>query len=169
MSFTNITRLFLILLVASLYLTACNRNDDQRDFERDAFSQPQNITETKRNNGEVINEDPDDWRISPFFQGLIDVTTPAFPNPALSSDDITIDLNNYGLESISGLQVMAYYSNNAFRLLDSRNGQLPTGNISLNFQGSLVAQFSENPQGLYRVIIMDGSENVISYGDIEIE
>ncbi len=169
MSFTNITRLFLILLVAAFYLTACNRNDDQRDFERDAFSLPQNITETDRNNGEVINEDPDDWRISPFFQGLIEVTTPAFPNPALSSDNISIDLNNPGLETITGLQVMAYYSNNSFQLLDSRPGQLPPGNISLNFQGSMVAQLSENPQGIYRVIIMDGSENVISYGDIEIE
>lgn len=165
-------KIFIIILFSGLFFSACNQNDDQRDFERKAFSRPENFTTTNRNNGEVISEDPDDWRISPFYQGLVQIE-PAFPNPANSSDDIIINFYNDGIETVTGLYAIAYYSESSSgqtRPLGSgRPGQLPVGSIDINFQALELARFPENPQGLYRVIILDGTENVISYGDIQIE
>jgi hypothetical protein len=32
-----------------------------------------------------------------------------------------------------------------------------------------IAEFSENPQGLYRIIILDNNDNVVTYGDVKIQ
>lgn len=164
----NIPYLFFLLLL--ILISACNQNDDQRDFERSAFSSPDDAYTQTSANGEIISEDPDDWRVSPFYQGLVNIE-PAFPNGAGSSDKISINLDNHGFESVSGLIVWAYYSDSAdgLRLLDERSGELHPGLTTISFQGIQVARFPENPQGLYRVIILDGNENVISYGDVRIE
>ncbi len=63
---------------------SCGQDDDQREFEQEAFQLPDGITETE-GNGSIISEDPDDWRTSPFFQGLVFVD-PAFPNPVSIGD-----------------------------------------------------------------------------------
>ncbi|MEX0904820.1 MAG: hypothetical protein WD604_06870 [Balneolaceae bacterium] len=151
------------------FTAACSQNDEQRAFERDAFSASEGYTQTT-DNSETVNEDPDDWRVSPFYQGLVSID-PAFPNPAAGSENITINFHNHGIETVSGLIALAYYSSTGgyTPLGHDYHGQLPTGPTFINFQGSQVAQFPENPQGLYRVIILDGNENVISYGDVQIE
>lgn len=71
----NCIRLSIIILLAafgSILLTACGQDDDQRDFENEAFSLPEGFTETD-GSGQIVdeNEDPDDWRTAPFFQGLV--------------------------------------------------------------------------------------------------
>lgn len=166
----RIKSFFTVLFFTILWFSACSQNDDQRDFERKAFSSPGGYTQTDPNSGQVINEDPDDWRISPFFQGLVRIE-PAFPNPANSDDEIRINFYNDGIESVSGLRVWAFYEENGeIRPLGNNDvhGELPVGLQVINFEGTQVARFSENPQGLYRVILLDGNENVISYGDIRI-
>lgn len=154
----------------SCFFTACSQNDDQKEFEQKAFSEAEGYTETDPNNGKIINEDPDDWRISPFYQGLVRIE-PAYPNPAGSSDRINLYIHSNGIESVSDLSVIVYYgysSSGSEMLLDEYSGEL-RGSMNFNFQGSLVAQHTESPQGTYRVIIVDGNENVVSYGDIQIE
>lgn len=157
-----------LLLMLTWFLTACSQNDEQKEFEQKAFSEADGVTVTNYQ-GKVENEDPDDWRISPFYQGLIRID-PAFPNPAGSSDNIQIHIYNSNIESISDIEVRAYYrSTSEYRYLDHIQGELiQTLNI-LNFRGTAVAQAAESPQGTYRVIILDGNENVVSYGDIQIE
>lgn len=156
--------LILILILAS----SCNQSSDQREFEQAAFSLPDGFTETD-SRGEIINRDPDDWRIAPFFQGLIEID-PAFPNPVQSNEQITINRVVTGIESISGFRVLVFYENSNIQFIfDDFERPLAPGLRSIPLQAADIAQFAESPQGLYRIIILDVNENVISYGDVMIE
>ncbi|MEX0647164.1 MAG: hypothetical protein WEA56_11670 [Balneolaceae bacterium] len=160
---------WLLSVFVFCFVAACSQNDEQRAFENKAYSTSKDYTRTNPTNGEVIENDPDDWRVSPFYQGLVSIK-PAFPNPASTSDNITINFNNHGIETVSGLFVLAYYnSTGGYSYLDEYRGHLQVGPTIINFQGGHVVQFPENPQGLYRVIILDGNENVISYGDVQVD
>ncbi|PKD45020.1 hypothetical protein [Rhodohalobacter barkolensis] len=151
-----------------LLVTGCNQSSDQRDFERAAFSLPEGITETS-GNGTVINSDPDDWRISPFFQGVVQID-PAYPNPVLSSNQVSLDVIITGTDAVSELIVYAYYGNNNVRpVFEDFRAPVPTGLTSLPLSPLDIARFRENPQGTYRIVLLDGNENVISYGDIRVE
>jgi hypothetical protein len=157
-----------ILIVLPLLISGCNQSSDQRDFERAAFSEPEGFTRTN-SSGQVQDRDPDDWRIAPFFQGLIEVD-PAYPNPVQSNDQLVIDVIVTGVESVSGLWVFVYYGPNDIRelFLDDRR-PVPPGATTIRLNPLTIARFSENPQGLYRLIITDGTQNVITYGDVKIE
>lgn len=160
--------LFPITLISLLFTAGCNQSSDQRDFERAAFSLPDGITETS-NNGTVENSDPDDWRIAPFFQGVVEVD-PAYPNPVLTTDQLSLDVVITGVESVTGLQVYAYYGDNNVRpVFQDLRRPVPTGLTSLPLSPLDIAQFRENPQGIYRIVLVDANENVITYGDIEVE
>lgn len=157
-----------LLLLFILMMAGCNQSSDQREFEQAAFNEPIGFTETN-DRGEVINRDPDDWRISPFFQGLVEVDPP-YPNPALSNERLSIDRVITGIESVSGFRILAFYGTSDIRFIfDDFRRPLPTGLESVPLEPLDIAQFAESPQGLYRIIIMDANENVITYGDIMIE
>jgi hypothetical protein len=162
-------KLLLLAVLISLFLIAgCNQSSDQRDFEREAFNLPDGITETS-NNGSIVNSDPDDWRIAPFFQGVVEVD-PAYPNPVLSSEQVSLDVVVTGVESVTGLRVYAYYGDNNIRpVFQDLRSPVPPGLTSLPLSPLDIAQFRENPQGIYRIVLVDASENVISYGDIRVE
>lgn len=164
----TVNRLLILPLLTVLFLGSCNQASDQRDFERAAFSLPEGITETDER-GEIINNDPDDWRIAPFFQGLVEVD-PAYPNPVQSTDQFSLDVIVTGVESVSGLIVYAYYENNNIRnVYNDLRRPIPPGLTSIPISALDVARFRENPQGIYRIILLDSNENIISYGDIRVE
>jgi hypothetical protein len=166
LSFTPFFALPLILLL--FFVSGCNQSSDQRDFERAAFSEADGFTRTT-GSGEVQSRDPDDWRIAPFFQGLIEVD-PAYPNPVLSNDQVVINLIITGVESVSGLWVFAYYGPNDIReLFQDDRRPIPPGATTIRLNPLTIARFPENPQGLYRIVITDATQNVITYGDIMIE
>jgi len=160
--------LFPAVLISLFLIAGCNQSSDQRDFEREAFNLPEGITETS-NNGTVENSDPDDWRIAPFFQGVVEVDA-AYPNPVLSSEQVSLDVVVTGVESVSGLRVYAYYGDNNIRpVFQDLRSPVPPGLTSLPLSPLDIAQFRENPQGTYRIVVVDANENVISYGDIRVE
>lgn len=151
-----------------ILLAGCNQSSDQRDFERAAFSEPEGFTQTD-NSGAVISSDPDDWRVAPFFQGLVEVD-PAYPNPVQTTGQISVDMIMTGVESVSGLRVFAFYGPNNLQIIyEDQRRPLPPGLTSIPLSPLDVAQFPENPQGLYRVIVTDSNENVITYGDIRVD
>ncbi len=168
MDLLNTTKLPVIII--AILLVACSSADEaQRKFEDNAFRSPRNITETN-NAGDVISEDPDDWRTSPLFAGFVDVF-PAFPNPT-TGQTVTIELFVTGIGSVNGLEVFRIDDRGRFRSLyfDERS-PLPVGfsQIIIN-----PIQFSESgtisgARGLHRVFIFDRRENLISYGDILVE
>ncbi len=155
--------IFLFLL---LVISGCNQNSDQRDFERQAFSEPSGITETDQN-GRVINNDPDDWRIAPFFQGDIELISPPFPNPVQTNDRLTINIQVNFLDRISGIYIRVFRFNSFYQIDD--RPQVSTGITTFTIDPNVIAGGNPNPQGRYRLIIQDENENVITYGDIEIQ
>jgi len=159
-----------VILFLSFFILACSRDSDQEDFERQAFSTPENITRTSAA-GEVIQNDPDDWRIAPMFQGFVDIIQPPFPNPS-SGQRFTLEILITGLESIFGVEV---YTRNAFGrpvliYTDTRR-PLPPGIMDINIEPAWLSTNGtySGAIGLHRIFIYDGSGNMISYGDLEVQ
>lgn len=162
--------LFLLIFLALLSIfSSCSQSEEQREFERAAFSEPSGFTQTNAN-GQVINRDPDDWRISPFFQGLIEISSYPFPNPVRTNERIVMDLLATGIEPVSGIIAYVYYRPNSIKIIpvDDRT-PLPAGLVTFTLNPLEITEFIEQPKGLYRIILLDRNENVITYGDIKIE
>lgn len=163
--------LFLLFLSVLCFLSACGQgSDDQRKFEEAAFSPAEGITETE-NNGDIVEgaEDTDDWRIAPFFQGVVNVR-PAFPNPVLSNNQFHIELFVTGIDGVSGLRVFVIHDGDTIKPVPPFDpNPLPTGAYPVILTPQEIARFPNSPQGTYRIIVTDGRENVITYGDVRVE
>lgn len=168
-SFNSIPAIFISLIVFSI--VSCNQSDEQRQFEREAISLPENITETT-DNGAIVEgrEDPDDWRIAPYFQGVVYVDPVPFPNPLLTNQRLNLNIFVTGVDGVAGLRVLVLYNENSIRpLYESSTSPLPTGLTSISLAAGDIARFDDNPEGLYRIIVEDRNEVVITYGDVRIE
>jgi hypothetical protein len=110
--------LFLLNLALFMFLFfGCGQGDDQRKFEQEAFRYPDGFTQTNHNE-EIINgnEDPDDWRVAPFYQGLVFVD-PAFPNPVLTNEQLTIRIHLPYIDTITDLNVYVLRDVNNYQFL----------------------------------------------------
>ncbi len=164
-------KLLHIVLVVCFIAVGCSSNDSQREFENEAFAFPDGITRTN-DRGEIINEEvsPNDWRIAPFFQGLVNLFKPPFPNPVLTTGRVSIKLQVLSIDALSGVHVYVLHDFVSPKpIYNSLNPQIPPGLTVITLNPLDIARFRENPQGIYRLIITDGRDNVITYGDIEIE
>ncbi|WP_340102682.1 hypothetical protein [Rhodohalobacter sp. 8-1] len=157
----------------SLVCFSCGKDDDQREFEQEAFQLPEGITETE-GNGEIITEDPNDWRTSPFFQGLVFVNPP-FSNPVSIADQLSIEIEVSGIDAVSGLTVAVLINDAAnaqFRTLYTHSqNPLPPGLTTVPINPIELGRFNspESARGIHRLIIYDNRENIISYGDVRVE
>lgn len=158
---------FLSLLC--LLFFACAKSDDQRRFEDEAFVQPQGITQTTAD-GSIVSDDPDDWNVGPMYQSLIIVDQPAFPNPVDYNSNFTIRIN---LQTPDAVNQMIFYS---FRYPTELNGpiyELDQSRLqlfnSVTIPASSIAdQGAAGAAGTYRILIYDGRDNLITYGDVEL-
>lgn len=177
MSYKIFFKCILILFVLSASLGACSKSDDQRKFEQEARSDPNGYTETD-SQGEVLSEDPDDWRISPMYRGLITIgegisdSQPPYPNPLPLNQDLTLNLYINDIETLSRFEIYTFrppsgLSGPIYREDDISSPTL----LSPNLSGEFIANSSSGSQasGLYRILIYDGRRNIISYGDIRIK
>ncbi len=163
-------RIPLLLLVALLAVTSCKRNSAQEQFEREAFRAPENFTRTDAS-GNILANDPDDWRIGPLFQGLVEINAPAYPNPSTGLR-FTIELLITGFEAVSGLEI---YTRDPFGrpllIYTDNRRPLPPGIIDIIIEPTWLVQsrvYSE-AIGLHRVFFYDAMGNMITYGDLKVE
>ena len=161
----------ILLGIALLWsLAACSGNDDQSEFEKEAYRDPFGYTETN-NQGTIISVDDDDWRVSPFYQGLVDINPP-FPNPASIGSPINFEVNIVGIQSVAGLDVQIRYPNNQWNnLYLSFDSPLPPGINTFQLDPVTLGQFgtAESARGLHRIFFFDFNQRLISYGDILVE
>lgn len=156
-----------MLLVS--WVVGCQTQQDQRDFESRAIAAPEGITVTDIH-GQTADgaTDPDDWRSSPFYDGIIDVS-PARPNPVLASETVIIELLMDLDTRVSQLQARVLHDNGDTPPLDEISGSpITPGQYELRFPASSLTR-TVSPQGLYRVLIYDGNYQIVSYGDVEVE
>lgn len=160
-----------LIVFALLLSTGCTSSDAQQEFESDAYGSPSAITATS-SQGEVISTDPDDWRTSPFFQGLVNVTPP-FQNPAQLGSLINFEIQITGVQGVSGLDVRVRFSNNnsLSSIYSSSNNSLEPGIETFRIDPiTLSPDGSDNlARGLHRIFFFDFDGRLISYGDIEVE
>lgn len=162
----------LLLLITVLFCAACNRNDAQREFEREAYRIPENYTQTDHKGG-ILSQDVDDWRIAPLFQGLVDINPP-FPNPVNSNEFIQFEIAVTGVQSVSGLEVIVQFDgsdpNSGFKTLYFETQTLNAGLTTFRINPLELGRTDvvESARGLHRIYIFDGSQNMISYGDVQV-
>lgn len=159
----------LTLLVLFAVWGSCIRNDAQREFEKEAYSIPQNYTKTN-NQGEILDPDEDDWRTSPLYQGLIEIVPP-YPNPVTTNQAIQFEVEITGVNSVDGLQVWVRFDNNENRIIYENIGTLEPGLTTFQINPIELSEFGnvEGARGLNRVYIFSGNQQMISYGDIMVE
>ncbi|MCH8558792.1 MAG: hypothetical protein LAT84_13275 [Balneolia bacterium] len=156
-----------------ILLVSCSSTDDaQREFEDEAFRLPNNFTETDAS-GNIISEDPNDWRVSPLFSGVVEVNQPAYPNPT-TGQNVRIELLVLSLNPVNGIYVRTYIENQFARTLTfDERVPVPQGFISLEFDPRLFDPSGSNTisgaRGLHRVYIFDNRQNLITYGDVKVE
>lgn len=144
--------------------TGCSTDPMQDAFYDRAAMPPSGIIETD-SDGRVINEPPGqmDWEVAPGYRGVLFVE-PAFPNPAMLTDQIQIPVLVRTFGSLrGGLYVERIEGNQIIRLADHPEATEP-GSYVLRFEAALIG----NP-GLYRIFIVDGRGAIASYGDIQIQ
>ncbi|MFH5831241.1 hypothetical protein ACG2F4_06105 [Halalkalibaculum sp. DA3122] len=161
--------------VLCLMLAGCSKSDDQKEFENQAYSPPQNFTAMSADGRPAGSNqtDPDDWRISPMYQGLVEVSTPPYPNPVPLNSSFRIDIDILGFETVPGMEIYAFEeAQNIFGpIAQYSQSELNPGVKVLvlnpaNFSGTSSVQ---GTAGLNRLVIFDGRDNVITYGDVMVE
>ncbi len=160
----SIIALLLIVVAAE----GCDSQEAQLEFENDANKPPSGIVVTDEN-GTIITDDPDDWRTSPSFAGIVRFD-PAYANPT-NGDLITIPVIVQQFDALpGGLELRAFDDTGRLTLLDDLPQATQPGAYALVFSA---AQFSitgnlASVRGLHRVFVFGirGSSEIISYGDI---
>lgn len=153
-----------------IFLSACTSNEAQTEFEREAYRSPSGFTQTT-SQGEVLTIDPDDWRISPFFQGLVEVIPP-FQNPAQLGTAINFEIQITGVQGVSGLDVRVGFPNGSIsNIYTSNSNPLEPGLTTFQINPIALSQNgSDNlARGLHRIYFFDFNQRLISYGDIKVE
>lgn len=156
-----------LLLVAVFALPACDRTDAQDEFEDQAFSRPyENITSTT-SDGEVIEEDEDDWRVAPDYANSVVVHVPAFPNPT-GGELVTIGVNVLFSDGIYGELALYGFTDRdqeRLRLIDVIPESRQPGFYTFSFSPTAVSQ----EPGIRRMFVFDrgpNRERLVTYGDI---
>ncbi|MBP3192654.1 hypothetical protein [Natronogracilivirga saccharolytica] len=168
---------FAVTIGMLIFASGCSRSEDQVEFEREAFRTPENYTETTPS-GEVVSRDESDWQIGPMFQGFVEVEVPAFPNPT-RSENVRIELLITGVGTVDGLRAVGYYDmfdQRSYRVLyEHDRSPLNFGHMTFTINP---ADFGVNRSynaarqvndGLHRLFIYDGRDNLITYGDIKLK
>ena len=152
-----------------LLYTGCQNSGDQQLFESEALRTAQNFTETAQN-GEIVSEDSDDWRIAPFFGGLVEVR-PAYPNPVQTTDQLFVEIRVTGIDAVYGLDLMVYYPDGSVKVLyEDFQSPLPTGLSVIPLNPLLLGRFNtvESARRLHRILLTDASGTIITYGDVQV-
>lgn len=166
----NPLKLVLLLFASLTLFVGCGQSDDQRRFEQQALQPANGFTRTTPD-GEIIENDPDDWRVAPFFQGLVEISA-AYPNPVLTNNLVTIEFFVTGIEAVMGLEVVVRYNDGFFRsVFINDTAPFPPGLTLVQINPLELGRFgnAESAIGLHRVIFFDRNENIITYGDIMVE
>ena len=138
----------------------------QRIFEDQAFlGAAEGITEIRLVDGGGVTDftDPDDWRTGPIFGTRAMVLTPPTPNPVGVSEgfSILVDFDEPGQ-----LELRVRNSAGDFPFRPGFEFQQPGGGFrTLTLTGG---ELSNGNPGLYRVVVLDALQRVVTYGDVRV-
>jgi hypothetical protein len=150
-------------LLVLLILSGCDATslgEAQRTFEFRALLPPEGITETTAT-GEVVRTDPDDWRTAPVYLSSFSLTFTPYPNPASPSEAIQVA----GIFTGTVGALIPYRLDERERLtrLPVVSGQVEGTAPLYTFTAGQLGS-----PGLHRVVLLDATGRVVTYGDIEV-
>lgn len=156
--------LVVFLLVAVLSVTGCDgfNGEEQRLFEDTAFASPSN------------GSTGDDWRVGPAFGGRLQVidqdpgaegTQGANPNPARPEDIVSVQV--YADEAPGGLALYRRQPDGGLQLILGLPGV--TGPNIYTFTFFAGEASATGGSGSARLIVLDGTERVVTYGDLVLQ
>ncbi len=153
-----------MMLTAMLACLAagCTTEKRQEAFYEEANQPPAGITETDIN-GQVQKTDPDDWRSAPIYGPFVRVD-PAFPNP-IAAGFITVPVLVRQSNVVRlGLVLRAAGPNGRFVTLSSLPRAAEPGAYVFHFSAGLIGR-----RGLVRLYVFDGTNEIVSYGDVMLQ
>jgi hypothetical protein len=162
--------LWLTLVVISV--SACQADDDnlQKDFEREAYSLPAAITKTTFN-GTIESRDSNDWRVSPYYVGLLTVQPP-FPNPASTTQTVQLLVTIQSLDVLSRVRVWTfnpYRPSTLWPVWSSTSLGPGILEIPMNPMNFAPTGSVTDIRTTHRIILTDQLDQVITYGDVQIQ
>ena len=161
---SSVLHVILVLLLAGSFMSGCDSQQQQDEFAREASSTPEGFARTD-NTGRILDDDENDWRVSPIYGGKVRFD-PAYPNP-VAGEFVTIPVTILEFNSIQGgLTLRAYDSSTPrnLRTLDDILDASDPGAYIFRFSPTLL-----NRTGLVRMFIFDRLGELVSYGDLMIE
>ena len=150
---------------ALLAFAGCDTNEGQDTFFLESEQPPEGFTTTDAS-GQVLDADPDDWRVAPAFRGSVEVV-PASPNPVARDGLVTIVVQDtFGDILTGGVRVTGFTdaSPSRFVELDRDAGNGPF--YALSFRPTLLRTRGGDDARLFRVRVFTNDNRIISYGDL---
>lgn len=142
------------LLLLSL-VAGCDgfSGEEQRLFEDTAF-------------GTVSNGvTADDWRVGPAFGARMQVLQAATPNPARLDENVAVQV--YADEAAGGLALYRRQPDGGLQLIQARSGVSGPNIYTFTFFGSEAS--ATGGAGSSRLLVLDGVERVVTYGDLVLQ
>ncbi len=116
-------------------------------------------------------KDRNDWRVSPHFAGLITIQTPAYPNPVQFDQNFRIDIDlGFSIDTVERLSFYAIDPNDPkleLQPIDEFMNLASFDSYLLN-SGYFANNSGVSTSNIYRILIYDGRDNLISYGDVQV-
>jgi len=165
----NILHLGVIVWLSLAFTSGCDTQDLQEEFIQAASSAPSGFTHTTPE-GEVLEEDPDDWRTAPIFVGSIRFR-PAYPNPT-SGEPVTLPFSVLQFNAFPGGLVLRGYDNTGrFVLLDEEPEASQPGSYAFFFTPDRLSASGDltAAQGLHRLFVFDARGELVTYGDLMVK
>lgn len=156
-----------IMLLGLLTLFSCGEPDTEDD-------PIENFTRTNQN-GQILSEDPNDWRIAARFAGEVQISQVAFPNPTRNGQvQLTMQFSStVGFSRIDFLGITRDGFPVNYPVILETDVNVPNFGAK-NYLIDLV-KISPNRNladlrgRLFRVRVIDAAGNIITYGDVFIE
>lgn len=154
-------RHLLVPAIAVLFL-GCDSQGQQDEFAEDASGPPNGFVRTE-DGGEIIEDDPDDWRTAPVYAGKISVR-PAYPNPADVEDVVTVSFNVTAFGAVRAPLRLEVLRDRGLFVLESIDAAGDPGAYAFTFSAALLGR-----TGLHRLYVFDGGGEIVSYGDVMVQ
>ncbi len=157
----------ILIIIAALFAVNCSNDDAQTEFEAQAYGEAANFTETNFQ-GDIVRIDSDDWRISPLYIGLADVQ-PAFPNPVQFGSILRLEVEITGAPVSSFVELGYLNETNNWIPLQLQDVTSDFELLTFLINTSQFGNTLEQAGGIHRLLLFDGNQRLITYGDILIQ
>lgn len=160
------------LLLAAFSLAAalagCDTNEQQDEFFLESDLLPNGFTRTNEA-GEVLENDPDDWRVAPAFRGAVEVE-PAYPNPVARNGLVTLTIQDTFDDAITGgIFVSGRIGNDPGQVLRLATDDSAGPVYVLVLNPTQLRVTAGDDAQLFRVRVFTEDFRLITYGDVLVQ